>query len=179
MAEIEIVNMYLQDVPAMRFIGKRYGDEDRVDGGFGARWGEWDANGWMVALTQHLNGVPGGRLDVEDGDACIGLMRWKEDEPFQYWIGMFAAGDAPVPEGCAAVEFPPSTFGICWLRGKEPDIFGKEMMCADRLKEAGHEIATDERQAYWFFERYATSRFMAHVDGGGDVILDIGHFISR
>ena len=36
-----IVKTYRQSIPAMRFIGKKYGDEDRVDGGFGKQWGVW------------------------------------------------------------------------------------------------------------------------------------------
>jgi hypothetical protein len=35
----EVIRTYRQSVPAMRFIGKKYYDEDRVDGGFGKQWG--------------------------------------------------------------------------------------------------------------------------------------------
>lgn len=33
----EIVKTYKQAIPAMRFIGMKYGDADRVNGGFGAK----------------------------------------------------------------------------------------------------------------------------------------------
>jgi len=43
----QIIKTYRQSVPAMRFIGKKYGFEDRVDGHFGALWQQWFANGWL------------------------------------------------------------------------------------------------------------------------------------
>jgi hypothetical protein len=43
----EIIKTYKQHVPALRFIGKKYGDQDRVNGGFGVKWGEWFSNRWF------------------------------------------------------------------------------------------------------------------------------------
>lgn len=51
---VEIINVYRQSIPAMRFIGKKYGDSDRVDGGFGAKWGEWFGNGWFTAIEKQI-----------------------------------------------------------------------------------------------------------------------------
>ena len=34
---VEIIKTYRQSVGAMRFIGKKYGDGDRVDGNFGCK----------------------------------------------------------------------------------------------------------------------------------------------
>ena len=36
----QIIKTYRQSVPAMRFIGKKYEDGDRVNGGFGKQWGD-------------------------------------------------------------------------------------------------------------------------------------------
>lgn len=178
MVEIEIVNVYTQDVPAMRFIGKRYGDEDRVDGGYGEQWHEWHQSGRVAALERYMEEEPGRQLaGVEDGNTWAGLMRWKEGEPFQYWIGRFAAAGTAIPEGYEAVDFPAGAVGICWLKGRTPEIFGKEMQCAERLKQEGYEVVTDGEQACWFFERYA-DRFMT-ADEDGRVIVDIGHFIRK
>ncbi len=78
----EIIKVYKQDVPALRFIGKKYGDKDRVDGMFGKYWCEWHEKGWFDLIEKQadkeLNSI------YEDGDAYIGLMRWKEGEPFEY-----------------------------------------------------------------------------------------------
>jgi hypothetical protein len=40
----EIIKVYKQDVPSLRFIGKRYGDKDRVNRTFGKYWGDWHQN---------------------------------------------------------------------------------------------------------------------------------------
>src|SRR5690606_17372129 len=104
-----------------------------------------------------------------------GLMRGKEGEPFQYWIGKFVDPSCSVPGGYGNDDFAQSTLGICWVKGHEPDIFAKEHICAEKLKEQGHIITMDDQQAYWFFERYVDSRFMKREDDG-TIIVDIGHF---
>ncbi|MGN6714677.1 hypothetical protein [Anaerocolumna jejuensis] len=38
----EIIKVYKEHLPAVRFIGKRYTNTDRCkDGGFGYKWEEW------------------------------------------------------------------------------------------------------------------------------------------
>ena len=54
---MEIVKTYRQSIPATRFIGKKYGDEDRVNGGFGQQWGEWFQNGWFDVLEEAAGGA--------------------------------------------------------------------------------------------------------------------------
>ena len=51
----QIIKTYRQSVPAMRFIGKKYGFEDRVDGHFGALWQQWFANGWFEEIERVCN----------------------------------------------------------------------------------------------------------------------------
>lgn len=89
----EIVRTYRQTVPAMRFVRKKYGGEDRTNGGLGKRWREWFSKGWFEEPERSCDP----RLDHEDGDATIGLMRWKEGEPFEYWIGIFCPEKMVVP----------------------------------------------------------------------------------
>ena len=44
----EIVKCYKEHLPALRLIGKRYTDSDRIGiSSFGAKWGEWFQNGWL------------------------------------------------------------------------------------------------------------------------------------
>jgi hypothetical protein len=172
---VEVINVYRQEMPAVRFIGKQYGDPDRVNGGFGAQWHEWMEKGWMAALEPLGAGLS--KEVYPENDAFIGLMRWMEGEPFQYWIGIFTPAGTPVPEGYASVDFPASVLGVCWLRGQGGDIFGKEDVCAGKLKQAGHEIATDAAGAWWFFERYAQPRF-TQPDAQGFQTLDICHYIK-
>lgn len=111
----EIIKTYRQEVPALRFIGKKYGDGDRVDGGFGKCWGDWFANGWFTVIEKQSNQK---MKDIyEDGDAYIGLMRCKDGEPFEYWIGIFMPENTPVPTGFESRDFAKSALGTCWLYG--------------------------------------------------------------
>ena len=173
----EVINVYKQVFPAARFIGKKYSDADRVDGGFGQQWHEWFQNGWLAMLEPLSGGLAGEALPENDAHAYIGLMRWKEGEAFEYWIGMFTPPDSAVPEGFATVDFPASTLGVCWLQGKEGDVFGKEERCAQKLTEGGYEIEKDSAGAWWFFERYVDPRF-TQSDSQGNQILDICHYVK-
>jgi len=169
----EIARVYRQTVPAMRFIGKKYGDEDRVNGGFGAKWEECFESGLFARLEKLADGgIPG----YDESGAYIGLMRWKQGEPFEYWIGMFAAANTSVPQGLDYLDFPESELGVCWVYGHEQNIYGLEEQCALKLIEEGYEIRTDAAGAYWFFERYVCPRFTI-PDQDGKIILDLCHYI--
>jgi hypothetical protein len=171
----EITKVYKQSVPAMRFVGIKYGDQDRVNGGFGSQWGEWFANNRFALLevlsTEEL------KMEYEDAEAYIGLMRWKEGEPFEYWIGMFLPVGTVVPEGFASVDMPEANLGVCWLKGPEGELYCKEDKCAERVSEEGHEVVSDKIGAWWFFERYGCPRF-TNKDDEGRVILDICHYVK-
>ena len=169
----EIIKVYKQSIPAVRFVGKKYGDEDRVDGGFGVRWGECFENG-LIEAVEKLVGE--GIQDYQDNDAYLGLMRWKEGEPFEYWIGMFVPENTPVPDEFEYVDFPQSELGVCWVYGNEGDVYCKEHECAAKLEEAGYQVRADDKGAYWFFERYVCPRFTT-PDDLGKILLDICHFI--
>jgi len=174
----KVVKTYRQSVPATRFIGKRYGDEDRVNGGFGAQWGEWHKNGWFKLLEERCP-----LAEFEDAGAYIGLMRWKGEcdkmtEPFQYWIGMFFPEGTETPEGFDSVDFPAADLGVGWLYGKEDTVFFNEGRCADSCGKNGMKIIPDGEGACWFFERYVCPRF-TQPDKRGKKILDICHYIEK
>jgi len=171
----EITKSYTQPIPDTRFIGMKYGDEDRVNGSFGSKWGDWFANNRF----EQLEGLISEELKAtyEDTDAYIGLMRWKEGEPFQYWIGMFLPEGTEVPAGYDFIDMPEAKLGVCWLRGPEGELFCHEDKCAERLAQDGYEISHDKNGAWWFFERYGCPRFTT-PDEEGRVILDICHYIK-
>lgn len=168
----DITKIYTQEVPAFRFIGKKYGDEDRVNGGFGAQWGQAFETGLFATLEQLAD-----EKLFEDAGAYIGLMRCKDNEPFVYAIGMFCPANTPVPEGMDSYDFPASRLGIGWIYGSEGEIYGRESEVAMKLGEAGHSIKNDEQDACWFFERYACPRYTT-PDEQGKVTLDIGFFVK-
>src|SRR5690554_568226 len=110
----KIIKIYNQKVPALRFIGKKYYDKDRVNGTFQKQWSDWFEKGWFSKL-ESIND----KASFDDSDAYIGLMRYKKDEPFEYWIGMFFPENTKVPEGFSYVEFNKSNLGVAWVYGKE------------------------------------------------------------
>jgi predicted transcriptional regulator YdeE len=171
----ELVKTYKQAIPAMRFIGMKYGNKDRVDGSFAAKWGEWHETERFHELDSLV--TEDSIHKYEDFDSQIGLMRLKEGEEFEYWIGMFLPEGTEVPEGFESINFSASHLGVCWIQGTQPDIYGKEEECADKLVEEGYELVTDENGAWWFFERYGCPRF-TQPDEDGNVILDICHFVK-
>ena len=168
----EIIKVYRQSVPALRFIGKKYNNADRVNGMFGAKWGEWSENGWFDVIKKQLNGS---LKDVyEDGDAAIALMREEdgEFENFEYWIGYFTPENTAVPEGFQYVDFPKSELGVCWIYGNEDEVFGLEGMCGERLEKEGFDINYN-----WNFERYVHPRNTT-PDEKGNIILDICFYLN-
>jgi len=175
----KVVKAYRQSVPATRFIGKKYGDEDRVNGGFGKQWGEWHENGRFEFLEENCP-----LADFEDAGAYIGLMRWKgekgdEDyEPFQYWVGMFFAEGAEVPEGYEYVDFPASELGVGWLYGKDSYLFAKEGLAFSACEKQGIKMIPDAQDATWFFERYVCPRY-TEMDKKGKHILDVCYFAEK
>ena len=48
---VEIINAYIEESAACRFIGKRYTPADSVGGSYGHKWGEWWANNWFEPLA--------------------------------------------------------------------------------------------------------------------------------
>ena len=170
----EVIKTYRQTIPAMRFIGKKYGDADRVNGGFGKQWDEWFSNGWFEELENNC----AQKTAYEDQDAYIGLMRWKEGEPFEYWIGVFCPEKTEVPEGYMFVDFNEAELGVAWVYGKQDEVFGQEHKCVACCEKEGYKIIPDEQGAYWFFERYVCPRFTT-PDDKGNIILDICHYIDN
>ena len=171
----EITNAYVQELPATRFIGIKYQDEDRVNGGFGTQWGEWFQNNRFEKLEGLLSEEF--NKSYEDAGAYVGLMRWKEGEPFQYWIGMFLPVGSEVPEGYGHVDLAGGKLGVAWIHGQEGELYCHEDKCAERIAKEGYEIISDEEGAWWFFERYVCPRFTT-PDAEGNVTLDICHFIK-
>ena len=172
---MRITRIYRQYFPARRFIGKKYGDTDRVNGSFGTKWGEFFGNGWFEVLeSAAVSSVEEG---YEDGGAYIELMRCRDGEPFEYWVGMFLPPDTPVPEEFESRDFSEGELGVGWVYGPEWDLYGHESDVAAKLTEEGMCIRNDGSGACWFFERYGCPRFTT-PDKEGNVILDIGFFVE-
>jgi hypothetical protein len=159
----EIIKVYKEHLPPLRLIGKRYTDLDRVDGGFGAKWGEWFRNGWFEQIEK-LGVLP------ENGDAYLGVMRCINNS-FVYWIGMFFPTGTPVPEEYSFADIAEGDIAACWIYGKENsgELYGIKPHNSCMEKVAGQGWVLQENP--WFFERYNCPRFTT-PDEKGNVILD-------
>ena len=162
-----ISRVYTQSFPKMRFIGKRYTGADSVNGSFSGKWDEWFENDWFADIKNQYD-------FYEDADAHIGLCRILPDESFEYWIGEFAPAGHPVPEGFLSLDFDATEIAVCWVKGKEPDIYFED--CVPKLKENSLEWKADKDGIRYSFERYGCPRFTT-PDAEGSVILDQCFFI--
>ena len=165
----EVIKVYRQKVPAVRFIGKQYSD--------GSHWGEWFMNDWFTVVEKAMGEGASVREIYEDGDAYLGLSRVKEGEPFEYWIGEFVLPGTPVPEDFLHLDIPSASLGVCWIYGKEEEVHSMISQCPQSLTQAGLQIATDEKGAVWSFERCTCPRFTT-PDDKGNIILDYCYFVK-
>lgn len=164
----EIIKVYRETIPPMRFIGKSYPN-------FG-HWGEFFANGWFDQIEAAMGGTDAIRNLWENGGAYVGLERRKEGDPFLYVLGMFTPSGTPVPEGFDFIDFPAGALGTCWIYGTEKEIHrvkGKKAA----LTENGMEILSDENGAVWSFENCICPRYTS-PDEHGNVILDYCYFVK-
>ncbi|MBQ7337904.1 MAG: hypothetical protein IJW40_11920 [Clostridia bacterium] len=165
--------LYTEEYPKFRFIGKAYGDEDRVNGSFGDKWSVFFDEDHASTISKNIVS----EITWEDSDSYIGLMRCRDSDPFIYAVGMFVPADTIVPEGFIYYDFPVSTLGICHLHGFDAELYGHEADVAQQLELAGYRIQDDNEGAFWFFERYVLSRY-ATPDEEGHQTLDIGFFVE-
>ncbi len=165
----EITKVFKEEVPAMRFIGKRYHD-------YGG-WGEWFANGWFDTIENSMGGTDQILAVWENGGAYVGLERRKNGELLEYWIGMFTPENTEVPEGFEQIDLPKSSLGTCWIYGREDEVHGAVGNCWEAVRNAGMEIAAADDGAVMSFENCLCPRFTT-PDEKGNVILDYCYFVK-
>lgn len=159
------IRAYRQSLSAMRFIGKKYSyAKGALD--------EWKQQGLSETLEKHLNGVH--KNFYEDGDALIGLLSLRDG--FEYWFGYFTPEGTPVPQGFECEDFPQMDIGVCWIYGKEDEIFdeGIEDIAWQKLEQEGFKWLPDSGD--WWIERYSLKRCIP--DRMGYAISDICFFVK-
>lgn len=165
----EIIKVFREEIPRLRFIGKKY---DR----FGPMWGEWFANGWFNEIEKAMGGTNAITAIWKNGGGYVGLERRAEGQPFEYWIGMFTPAGTAVPEGFQSVDFPAMGLGTCWLYGTERDVH-KTKECRAAVTNAGITLWTDEHSGIWSFENCVCPRYTI-PDENGCVIMDYCFFVN-
>lgn len=164
----DIIKVFKEHIPALKFIGKKYFE-------FG-HWNEWFENGWFDEIEKAMGGINEILKLWENGGAYVGLERHKEGEPFEYWIGMFTPSDTEVPEHFSSLNFEEANLGVCWIYGIEDDVHNTSQ-CKQRLENEGIEIKPDKNGAVWSFENCLCPRYTT-PDEKGNIILDYCYFVK-
>ena len=172
----EIIHVYKEHLPRLRFIGKRYTNADRTSGGFGEKWGEWFQKGWFEVLEKL-----GRAENIEKG--YLGLTRCNnhdKENTLEYWIGMFLPPDTVAPEGYGFIDLDEGDVGVCWIKGREDDgsIFGMYDACIAKFQENGMEhFRRDDEYRVCVFDRFNHPRF-TEKDEEGNAVLDYGIYLT-
>lgn len=163
----EFIKTFREEVPAMRFIGKKYPD-------FGGWWGEWFANGWFDQIESAMGGTEQILKIWENGGGYVGLERRCPDKPFEYWIGMFTPAGTEIPDGFDCVDFPKMGLGTCWIYGKEDEVHDTSG-CAVELQKLGINLWKDCDGGVWSFENCLCPRYTT-PDEKGNIIMDYCYY---
>ena len=165
----EIVNVFRENLPFLRFIGKKYAD-------FG-HWGEWWQHGWFDQLEAAMGGTDKILALWENGGGYAGLERRAAGQPFAYYIGMFVPENTPVPNGFESIDFSGVDLGTCWIYGKENDVHDTSA-CKTHVEASGMVIFRDNDGAVWAFENCLCPRYTT-PDEHGNIIMDYCWFVEK
>lgn len=165
----EMIKTFREDVPAMRFIGKKYPN-------FGPMWGEWFANGWFDVIETAMGGTEAILKIWKNGAGYIGLERRAENQPFEYWLGMFTPANTSVPDGFSCIDFPAMGLGTCWIYGKEKEVHNTSG-CKAAVQNQGMRLWQDAAGGVWSFENCLCPRYTT-PDEQGNVIMDYCYFVE-
>lgn len=170
----QIIKVFEEQHPPLRFIGKKYTNQDRTQGSYAAKWQAWFQNGYFSVLE-----VLGETKQVDNG--YLGFMRYNPasfETSFEYWIGVLFEPNTSVPEGFDYIDLPAAKIGICYIQGKESEgIYAMHDACIQALVEKHILLPKQlELQRIQVFERYNCPRF-TEPNALGEVILDYGVYL--
>ena len=168
----DIIKVYIQTIPATRFIGKNFGSEQHPDWGYA--WG----NDVFGKAEKAVNDQAKIRTQFEDADVYCGLYyRNSETGAYDGWCGLFLPPDTEVPDGLDHIDFPEQNLGVCWIYGKQNELYNLVSQCPDKLISSGMEIISDAKGYIGHFERDQCPRFTT-PDEKGNIIVDYCYFVK-
>lgn len=167
----ELLKTYKTVIPACRFIGRSYGEEEKKNGTFGWLWNMWFAAGLFAPVEAAAAEAAGER--IEDGDAHCGMCVNAADGTYRYWIGMITPADTEVPEGYDSFPLPACDAVVNWVRGREPDVYFH--CCLKEMEALGYHWDSNPSGERLMAERYVRPRF-TEPDENGNLILDLVYF---
>jgi len=147
-----IKNVYKQELPALRFIGKQCGETPEPQNIL-KLLDNWQLNGRFDAIEKQ-SGIDYKTL-YEGGDAYISLVRKNDSGTTEHWMGMFVPAGTEVPQGYQAIDFPQCSVGVCTAYGKRAEIVHCETECRNKLTEEGFA----PKNALWYFRRFNWREF--------------------
>jgi len=171
----KIVKTYKQEIPALRFIGKKYPVENKnsieVFDKILGNMDNWHWNHMFNVIEKQYNTDL--RTLYEGSDSFVSLMRKNEGVVSEYWLGIFMPRGTDVPAGYEVIDFPESKLGICRVYGKRNSIIHYDTYCRKKLAEDGIEYQENEK---WFFQRFNWHGFFEE-DKFGKRLLDYCYFL--
>lgn len=167
-----IIKVYKQTIPATRFIGKCFGSGQHPNWGFS----------WGNDVFGKAEGAVGNQAKIsaqfEDADVYCGLYyRNTATGAYDGWCGMFLPPDTKVPEGLDFIDFSEQKLGVCWIYGKQSELYNLVRNCPEILLSAGMEIKSDANGYIGHFERDQCPRFTT-PDDNGNIIVDYCYFVN-
>ena len=166
----DIIKVYKEEAPPSRFIGIRYGEDRRIGRSYAHLWNNWFEQRRFEELERLMD--EGWAQIFPEAGSYIGLMRSSYGQAFEYWIGMFLPPGTVAPAGFDSLDAPGMTLQVCWVQGKEPEIFAQVDPALALLRGQGTPPIEDRRGYLWVMERYQCPRF-TQPDEAGVRILDL------
>jgi AraC family transcriptional regulator len=164
-----IFKTYRQEIPSLRFIGKKYIGPFN-DSFYKERrnnFVDWRLNHLFTAIEKLSDKDP--KTIYEGGDSYSVLMKSNNSETTEYWIGMFMPKGTDVPEGYEMIDFPKSTLAVCSVYGKWNSIVNYDVDCMKKLSD---EVIGNN----WYFQRFNWRTFFDD-DNHGNRILEYCYFM--
>ena len=159
-----IKKVYKQELPALRFIGKKCIETSEKVNVLNLL-DNWQLNSRFNDIEKQS--VIDYKTFFEGGDAYINLIRKKDGENFEHWMGMFMPNGTEVPQGYDKIDFPKMTICAVRIYGKRDEIADYEKECLNKLTEEGFAPGNTR----WYFRRFNWNKFFGE-DVYGKRLLD-------
>jgi len=169
-----IIKTHKQELPALRFIGKKYSTPDFSFKAILDNLESGCIDHLFEAIENQSDKDPAALY--EGGNAYIGLVKHNGSEVIEYWIGMFMPQNTGVPQGYAMIDFPKSNLAVCSVYGKRNDIINYDSECRDKLTADYPEFRKNQTDNSWFFLRFNWRDFFKE-DKFGKRVLEYCYYM--
>jgi len=163
-----IKKTFKQELPALRFIGKKYIGEPKPEKIYDLLV-NWQVKNKFDEIEKQT--AVDYKTFIEYGNAYISLVKRNEDGLLEHWMGMFVPEKTNIPQGFSAIDFPKLTIGVCSVYGKRSEVINYEAESRNKLLEEGFKIDNSNLNNQFYFRRFNWHRFFED-DMYGKRLLD-------